>query len=189
MLAGRNSVRDQCQVAGSPGLVWFCPGPDAFVPSGAGKVAETGSGVLFPSLEKEGQCPAFSGLVSPELLPSKGCREVLSGKLWKCCGRGRLEIPIQMSLPTTCHTLLNVSVHFWTCLDVPGVSGHVSMFVDIFGSAWMSLGLLGWCPSGSLLLGVPVSPHTALPLLRCFLMEPVMKNSWVGMQLGAGALA
>lgn len=139
--------------------------------------------VLFPSLE--GQCPAFSGHVSLESLPSRGCREVLSGKLWKCCGRGRLKIPTQMSLPMTCHTFLNVSVHFWTCLDVTGVSGHISIFVDIFGSAWMSLGLLGWHPQAACSWEYRYH-HTAL--LRCFLVEPVMKTSWVGMQLGAGAL-
>lgn len=108
-----------------PGVWLVLTWSDAFVLSGAGKVAETGSVVLFPSLGKEGQCPAFSGLVFFELLPSGGCREVLSGKLWKHCRRGHLKIPTQMSLPTTRHTFLNVSVHFWTCLDVTGVSGHV----------------------------------------------------------------
>lgn len=150
-----------------PGVLFGFVWSDAFVLSGAGKVAETGSVVLFPSLEKEGQCPAFSGLVSLESLPSRGCREVLSGKLWKCCGRGRLKIPTQMSLPTTCHTFLNVSAHFWTCLVVTGVSGHISIFVDIFGSAWMSLGLLGWHPAGSLSLGAPVSPHCPAEMFSC----------------------
>lgn len=108
-----------------PGVWLVLSWSEAFVLSGAGKVAETGSVVLFPSLEKEGQCPAFSGLVSFELQPSGGCREVVSGKFWKHCRRGRLKIPTQMSLPTTCHMFLNVSVHFWTCLDVTGVSGHI----------------------------------------------------------------
>lgn len=115
---------------------------DAFVLSGAGEAADTGSVVLFPSLEKEGQCPAFSGLVSFELQPSAGCREVLSRKLWKWCRRGHLKTSMQTSLPTACHMFLNVSgCHwgFWTRLNI---CGYFWKCLDVSGFA-------GWSPAGS----------------------------------------
>lgn len=68
---------------------------------------------------------------------------------------------------------LDTSEYWWIFLEVPGY-------------LWVCW---GGVPQAALLLGVPVSPHTALPLLGCFPVESVIKNSWVGMQLDAGALA
>lgn len=125
---------------------WGLP---AFVLSGAGKELTQGLWLCFHLWKRKD-----SVLLSLALILLSRCQAEVVGR---CClgssgnavEKACLKIPTQMSLPTTCHTFLNVSVHFGTCLSVTGVSGHVRIFVDIFGSAWMSLGLLGWHLAGS----------------------------------------
>lgn len=188
VLSGKNNVQDQCWVPG----VWLVSSwSGVFVMSGAGEVTETGSVVLFPSLEKEGQCPAFAGLVSFESLPSGGYREGVVWKALETLWKKPLKNPhadvhannmphvsecvctfLDMS---GCHwgfwTRLNLCGYFWKCLDVSGFAGVASHRQPC--SCWG---------------GVPASPHTALLLLRCS-VEPAIKNSWGGIQLGAGVLA
>lgn len=73
----------------------------------------------------------------------------------------------------------------WVTLGFLDTSEYLWIFLEVPGCLWVCW---GGVPQAALLLGVPVSPHTALPLPVCFPMEPVIKNSWVGVQLGAGAL-